>query len=95
MVVELLVRRLIYLRFRSRPNRRRLVQPLTNRRVLAASNPAWLAALTIDAPWTRAVANALVLAAGDVDSIGEGAVAVLGKVAAGLAVAALMAKAGK
>ena len=46
--------------------------------VLAASNPAWLAALTIDAPWTRAVANALVLAAGDVDSIGEGAVAVLG-----------------
>ena len=63
--------------------------------VLAASNPAWLAALTIDAPWTRAVANALVLAAGDVDSIGEGAVAVLGKVAAGLAVAALMAKAGK
>ena len=38
MVVKLLIGRVVYLRFRSRPNRRRLVQPLTNRRVLATSN---------------------------------------------------------
>ena len=40
--------------------------------VLAASNPLWIAALTIDAPLTRALVNAVLYAAGDVDSVGAG-----------------------
>jgi len=63
---------------------------------LAASNPMWIASLTVDAPITRAVVNAALFAAGDVDSIADGAVgvlAMLAKIAATLAAAAATAKA--
>ena len=52
--------------------------------VLAASNPLWVASLTVDAPIARAVVNAVLYAVGDVDSIAAGFV----KVAATLALAA-------
>ena len=39
---------------------------------LAASNPFWVAAITIDAPLTRFMVNVALFAAGDVDSIGAG-----------------------
>jgi len=56
--------------------------------VLAASNPYWIASLTVDAPLTRAVVNAILYAAGDVDSIAAGGA----KITAMLAGAALAAK---
>jgi len=57
--------------------------------VLAASNPYWIASLTVDAPLTRAVVNAAIYAAGDVDTYFAGCA----KVATTLVVAALAAKA--
>jgi len=56
--------------------------------VLAASNPYWIASVTVDAPLTRALVNGALFAAGDVDSVGEGFV----KVIATLALAALVVK---
>ncbi len=61
--------------------------------VLAASNPLWVAQLTIDAPIRRALVNAVLYAAGDVDSIADGVVVVLAKLAATLTLVALAAKA--
>jgi len=40
--------------------------------LLAASNPLWIAALTVDAPLRRTVVNALLYAAGDVASVTSG-----------------------
>ena len=57
--------------------------------IVAASNPMWIASLTVDAPLTRAVVNAVLYAVGDVDSVTAGCA----KVAATLAGAALAAKA--
>ena len=59
--------------------------------ILAASNPYWIAALTIDAPLTRAVVNAVLYAVGDVDSVARGVATVM----ATLALAALAALAAK
>ena len=44
--------------------------------VLAASNPLWIASLTVDAPLARAVVNAVLYAVGDVDSVAAGFVKV-------------------
>ena len=55
--------------------------------ILAASNPLWIASLTVDAPLTRAIVNVVLYAVGDVDSIAAGSA----KVAASAAVAALAA----
>ncbi len=63
--------------------------------ILAASNPLWIAALTVDAPITRALVNAALYAAGDVDSVGAGFVAVLSKTAATLVVFFALAQARK
>ena len=57
--------------------------------ILAASNPMWIASLTIDAPLTRAVVNAVIYAVGDADTLAAGAA----KIATMLAAAALAAKA--
>jgi len=57
--------------------------------VLAASNPMWIASLTVDAPLTRAAVNAVLFAVGDVDSIAAGFI----KVGSTLAAAAVAAKA--
>jgi len=56
--------------------------------ILAASNPLWIASLTVDAPLARAVVNAVLFAVGDVDSV----VAGFAKVAAMLAVTMLAVK---
>lgn len=61
--------------------------------ILAASNPMWIAAPTVDAPLTRAVVNAALFAAGDVDSVAAGFAAVFGKVAVAVLVASLATKA--
>ncbi len=55
----------------------------------AASNPYWIASITIDAPALRALVNAVLYAVGDADSIG----AVVVKLATMLAVGVLAAKA--
>ena len=59
--------------------------------ILAASNPMWIASLTVDAPITRAVVNAALYAAGDVvvDTVAAG----FARLVATLAIAALAAKA--
>ena len=57
--------------------------------VLAASNPLWIASLTVDAPLTRTVVNAAIFAAGDVDSVGAGVGSVLTQLAASLAIGVL------
>ena len=57
--------------------------------VLAASNPLWIAALTVDAPIARTLMNAAISAAGDVDSVATGLVVVLGKFAVALALGLL------
>ena len=57
--------------------------------VLAASNPYWIASLTVDAPLTRAVVNTVLYVAADVDSVAAGAV----KIATMLVGATLAAKA--
>lgn len=46
--------------------------------VLAASNPIWIASVTVDAPLTRAVVNVILYAGGDVDSMSAGFVKVAG-----------------
>ena len=63
--------------------------------ILAASNPMWIASLTVDAPIMRAVVNAALYAAGDVDTVAAGFGGVLAKLAATAAVAALALKARK
>lgn len=60
--------------------------------ILAASNPAWIAMITIDAPLKRAIANTLIVVAGDVDSVEEGAMVVLVKIATFFLVTAFMSK---
>ena len=55
--------------------------------ILAASNPMWIASLTVDAPLTRAVVNTVLLAVGDVDTVAAGTA----KVAAAAALAAVAA----
>ena len=58
--------------------------------VVTASNPFWIASVTVDAPLTRAVVNAAILVAGDVDSLSAGVAAVLTKICVtALAVGAL------
>ena len=57
--------------------------------VLAASNPMWIASLTVDAPLTRMLVNAAIYAAGDVDSIASGVASILAKLAVATAVAKL------
>jgi len=57
--------------------------------VLAASNPMWIASLTVDAPLSRAVVNAALYAVGDVDSVAAG----FAKVATTLVGVAVAAKA--
>jgi len=42
--------------------------------ILAASNPMWIASLTVDAPLTRAVVNGILFAVGDVDTVTAGLV---------------------
>lgn len=61
--------------------------------ILAASNPLWIAKFTVDAPLTRAIVNAALFTAGDVDSVAVGFGVVLGKVGAALTVATLLAHA--
>jgi len=56
--------------------------------ILAASNPSWIAALTVDAPVARAVVNTVLYAVGDVDSIEAGCA----KVTAAIAIAAIASK---
>ncbi len=63
--------------------------------ILAASNPYWIASLTINGPLMRTLVNAALSSAGDVDSISPGFVLVLAKLAAALAVVAFTAKARK
>ena len=60
--------------------------------ILAASNPMWIASLTVDAPLTRALINAALYAAGDVDTVAAGFGGVLAKLTAVLAVAAVSLK---
>jgi hypothetical protein len=55
--------------------------------VLAASNPYWIAALTVDAPLARSVANAIIYAVGDADSLAAG----FAKIASSVAGAAFVA----
>ena len=57
--------------------------------ILAASNPYWIASLTVDAPLTRAVVNAALYAAGDVSGIHGGIAAGILKIAVTLALARL------
>jgi len=61
--------------------------------VLAASNPYWIASLTVDAPLARAMVNAVLYAAGDIDSVAAGGRVVMGKLAACLVAVGLTAKA--
>jgi len=61
--------------------------------ILAASNPYWIAAITIDAPLASIIVNAAVFAVGDVNSIAIGFSVGLVKLASALAFAAVMAKA--
>ena len=63
--------------------------------VLAASNPMWIASLTADMPLVRAIVNAALYAAGDVDNVAAGCGRVLAKLAAALAAAAVVHKARK
>lgn len=60
--------------------------------VLAASNPMWIASLTVNAPLTRVIVNAALYVAGDVDSVGAGFGNVLMKVAVMLVAATLALK---
>ena len=60
--------------------------------VLAASNPMWIASLTVDAPIARAVVNAAIYAVGDADTIAAGFAGVLAKIAATAAVAVALKK---
>lgn len=60
--------------------------------VLAASNPMWIASLTIDAPLTRTLVNMALYAAGDVDSVGMGVGTVLFKLAVAALAAMMFAK---
>jgi len=61
--------------------------------ILAASNPFWIASRTVDAPLARAVINAALHAAGDVDSIAAGWQILFGHFVASLTLVALAAKA--
>lgn len=63
--------------------------------ILAASNPLWIARLTLDAPSARAVVNAALFAAGDVDSLAAGFAVVLGWLVATLVAARLAMKVAK
>ena len=60
--------------------------------ILAASNPMWIASLTVDAPIARAVVNAAIYAVGDADTVAAGFAGVLAKIAATAAVAVALKK---
>ena len=53
--------------------------------ILAASNPMWIASLTVDAPLTRAFVNAALYAAGDTNTVIAGFCGVIAKAAASAA----------